>query len=151
MRHYRPDLIEMVMEKLTPEFLRVGILSQKFEGKTGSVEPWYGSAYNAHKIDASLIEMWNSVELIPELSIPKPNEFIPTDFSIVSKPEGEMAKTPVLIEVCVESGDMLSGMQWFIILYTLYLVQDTPMTKVWYKQDDTFFVPKASLCFKISR
>lgn len=104
MRHYRPDLIEMVMEKLTPEFLRFGIFSQKFEGKTGLVEPWYSSAYNAHKIDASLIKTWSSVELIPELSLPRPNEFIPTDFSIVSRPEGEMAKTPVLIEVCVESG-----------------------------------------------
>ena len=29
--------------------------------------------------------------------------------------------------------------------------QDTPMTKVWYKQDDTFFVPRACINLKISR
>jgi insulysin len=100
MCHYRPDLIEMVMEKLVPEYLRLGILSQKFKGKTDLVEPWYGSAYSVHRIDAHLIEMWSAVEPIPELCLPKPNEFIPTDFSIVSKPK-EMAKTPVLIKVCV--------------------------------------------------
>lgn len=33
---------------------------------------------------------------------------------------------------------------------TIYITQDTPMTKVWYKQDDTFFLPKACLYFRIS-
>jgi len=28
--------------------------------------------------------------------------------------------------------------------------QDTPMMKVWYKQDDTFFTPKACLYFMIT-
>ena len=103
LRHYRPDLIEMVMKNLTSEFVRVGFLSQKFEGKTDLVEPWYGSAYSACKIDADLIAKWSSVEPIPELSLPKPNEFIPTDFCIVPKPDGEMAKTPVLIQVYEQS------------------------------------------------
>ena len=32
-----------------------------------------------------------------------------------------------------------------------YAPQDTPMTKVWYKQDDTFFVPRVCINLKISR
>ncbi len=91
----------MVMEHLQPKFLRFGLLSQKFEGRTNCVEPWYGSAYNSRKIDADVIEGWGSVEPIPELFLPKPNEFIPTDFTLVPKLEVEMPKTPVLIMVCV--------------------------------------------------
>lgn len=90
------------MKNLTPEFVRIGFLSQKFEGKTNLLEPWYSSAYNARKIDSSLIAKWSCVEPIPELSLPKPNEFIPTDFSIVPKLDGKMSKTPVLIQVCVQ-------------------------------------------------
>lgn len=88
LRVYRPDLIEMVLEKLRPKFVRVGILSQKFEGKTDLVEPWYGSAYSARKIDPNVVELWSSVQPVPELHLPKPNEFIPTEFTIVSKPVG---------------------------------------------------------------
>ena len=29
-------------------------------------------------------------------------------------------------------------------------VQDSEMSKVWYKQDDTFSLPKACLCFLLS-
>lgn len=100
------------MDNLQPKFLRFGVLSQKFEGKTDRVEPWYGSAFSVRKIDAGLIEMWSSVETIPELFLPKPNEFIPTDFSVVSKPKGEMPKLPVLIKVGVpDSGKGLSAHQ----------------------------------------
>ena len=100
MRQYRPDLIDMIMTRLRPQYVRLGLLSQSFEGKTELTEQWYKSAYNARKIDPSLIEKWSAVEPIPELHLPLPNEFIPTDFAIVPKPEGEeLPKTPVLIRV----------------------------------------------------
>ena len=100
-RHYRPDLIEMVLEQLQPKYVRLGVLSQKFKGTTDQVEPWYGSAYSARKIDPQLVELWTSAEPIPELHLPKPNEFIPTDFTIVPRPaEGEeFPAVPVLIKV----------------------------------------------------
>ena len=101
MRKYRPDLIETVMECLRPELVRVGVINQRFRDKTELVEPWYGSAYNAHKIDPELIETWRLARPVPELHLPLPNEFIPTDFAIVPRLEGEEAtpNTPVLISV----------------------------------------------------
>ena len=106
---YRPDLIEMVLEKLRPHCVRIGFLSKKFEGKTTLVEPWYSSGYNARKIESKLIEVWSNTQPVPELHLPQPNEFIPTDFTIVSRPEngGEGREDdddgrpmiPVLIEV----------------------------------------------------
>ena len=100
MRKYRPDLVNMVLDKLKPQFIRVGVISQKFQDKTSLVEPWYGSAYNARKINPELIELWSSVHPIPELHLPEPNEFIPTDFTITPRPVGEeMQKRPVLIMV----------------------------------------------------
>lgn len=103
LRSYRPELIEMVLNHLQPKCVRLGILSQKFDGKTSLIEPWYGSAYNARKIDPTLISAWSAVEPIPELCLPKPNEFIPTDFTIVPKLcAQEMPKTPVLIKVTTQ-------------------------------------------------
>ncbi len=100
LRTYRPDLIEMVLDKLRPRYARVGWLSQKFKGKTDLVERWYGSEYNSRKIDPALVESWKSVEPCPHLHLPKPNEFIPTDFSLVPPPVAEeMPKRPVIIKV----------------------------------------------------
>ena len=90
----------MVLSKLHPQFVRVGVLSQKFEGKTDLVEPWYGSAYNTRKIEPELIDLWSRVQSIPELHLPGCNEFIPTDFEIVPKPsDRDLPKKPELIKV----------------------------------------------------
>lgn len=91
----------MVLERLRPKFLRLGVISQKFQGETEFIEPWYGSSYNARKIDPKLIESWSVVQSIPEFHLPEPNVFIPTDFMIVPKPEDseEMPRVPVLIVV----------------------------------------------------
>ena len=86
MRAYRPDLINMVVEKLSPHHVRIGFLSKRFEGKTTLVEPWYSSHYNTHKIEPTLIEAWTNAQPIPELSLPQRNDFIPTDFTIL--PQG---------------------------------------------------------------
>lgn len=91
----------MVLDKLRPQYIRMGVLSQKFKGSTDLVEPWYGSAYSARKIDPQLVELWESAEPIPQLHLPKPNEFIPTDFTLVPRPaEGEeLPALPALIKV----------------------------------------------------
>lgn len=37
------------------------------------------------------------------------------------------------------------------LLFGVYCFQDTAMSKVWFKQDDKFFLPKACLNFEFFR
>ena len=43
---YKPELIDMVLEKLTPDQVRVAVIGKKFEGKTDKTEKWYGTNYS---------------------------------------------------------------------------------------------------------
>ena len=81
---------------------RVCVASKAFEGSTTLIEPWYGSGYNSRKISPDLIALWNSAVPPEDLHLPPVNEFIPTDFSLVStKCTEEDPAIPVLIKVLV--------------------------------------------------
>ena len=99
MREFRPDLIKQLLGHLRPQTCRVVVIGQKFKGTTTQKEPWYGSDYNIRKIDPKLIEKWSEVERNENLFLPTPNEFIPTDFSLVPPLQGDAPKVPMLIQV----------------------------------------------------
>ncbi|XP_033468874.2 insulin-degrading enzyme isoform X2 [Epinephelus lanceolatus] len=119
---FRPDLIEMVLDKLRPEHVRVAVVSKSFEGQTDKTEEWYGTQYKQEAISAESIEKWASADLNGKFKLPMKNEFIPTNFEIYPL-EKDSPSVPTLIK-------------------------DTAMSKVWFKQDDKFFLPKACLNFE---
>ena len=47
---YRPELIEMVLDRLTPESVRIAVVGKKFEGSTDRTEKWYGTQYRLTSI-----------------------------------------------------------------------------------------------------
>ena len=47
---YRPELIEMVLDRLTPDSVRIAVVGKKFEGQTDRVEKWYGTNYSLSPI-----------------------------------------------------------------------------------------------------
>ncbi|KAK9157292.1 hypothetical protein Scep_003866 [Stephania cephalantha] len=53
---FSPSTIQMVLETLTPENVRIFWESKKFEGHTNMVEPWYGTAYSVMQLTDSLIQ-----------------------------------------------------------------------------------------------
>ncbi|KAK2572345.1 Insulin-degrading enzyme [Acropora cervicornis] len=73
---------------------------------------------------ARCLHEWNNVSLNPSLQLPVENEFIPTDFTIRGRPE--------------DSSPIPS------------LIKDGPLLKAWFKQDDTFNLPKACMLFEIT-
>ncbi|CAA6659152.1 unnamed protein product [Spirodela intermedia] len=81
---YVPSTIQMVLDCLMPENVRIFWGSKKFEGYTDLVEPWYGTAYSVEKNSASLFRYIQWVKKAPEeyLDLPAPNVFVPTDFTI---------------------------------------------------------------------
>uniref|UniRef100_A0A8C4YMS4 Insulin-degrading enzyme n=1 Tax=Gopherus evgoodei TaxID=1825980 RepID=A0A8C4YMS4_9SAUR len=118
LEEFRPDLIEMVLDKLRPENVRVAIVSKSFEGKTDRTEEWYGTQYKQEAISDEVIQKWQNADLNGKFKLPMKNEFIPTNFEILPL-EKDAPQYPALIK-------------------------DTAMSKLWFKQDDKFFLPKAS-------
>uniref|UniRef100_A0A4W5RA02 Insulin-degrading enzyme n=2 Tax=Hucho hucho TaxID=62062 RepID=A0A4W5RA02_9TELE len=119
---FRPDLIEMVLDKLRPEYVRVAVVSKSFEGQTDKTEGWYGTHYKQEPISEEVIKKWGNADLNGKFKLPMKNEFIPTSFEIYPL-EKDSPSAPTLIK-------------------------DTAMSKVWFKQDDKFFLPKACLNFE---
>ncbi len=99
---FRPDLIQLVLDRLDPRYVRVGVASQCYDGQTSCTEPWYNSQYNVKKIGPASIDLWSAASPIEELHLPAINEFIPTDFDLVplNKDCTEVSAVPKLIMVC---------------------------------------------------
>ncbi|XP_031485488.1 nardilysin-like isoform X2 [Nymphaea colorata] len=122
-------LVEHVLSFLTPDNMRIDILTKSFKKKSLSVqyEPWFGSAYGNEAIPPSLICLWRDPpELEPSLHLPAKNEFIPYNFSLRSE-----SKNLVDMDLpkCI-----LDGLK----------------VKFWYKLDKTFNVPRANTYFLIT-
>ncbi|KAJ8667813.1 hypothetical protein QAD02_009476 [Eretmocerus hayati] len=117
---WRPDLIKELESCFVPEKARIHVVAKAYEAEANSVEPWYGTKYKKEKIPEELIQKWNNVGLNEAFHLPDKNEFIPTKFEI--KPHDKVDKFPVISEV-------------------------TPFVRMWFKQDDEFLVPKATMTF----
>ncbi|RDB21223.1 hypothetical protein Hypma_011756 [Hypsizygus marmoreus] len=85
---------------------------------TWEKEPWYGTDYRVERFDEQLIKEAGVPNGIPELFLPGPNEFIPTNLNVEKRVVNEPLKRP-------------------------HLIRETPLSILWHKKDDRFFVPKA--------
>lgn len=113
---WRPDLIEDVLERLNPENCRITIIGQKIADKCTETEKWYNTKYHSEKIDKSTIEEWKSCGINETLQLPEPNLFIPSDFSLLP----------------LDTEEKIHPM----------IIHDTPLIRVWHKQDNEFLKPK---------
>lgn len=111
-----PKTIEMMLDELRPDSVRIFWESKSFEGCTDSVEPWYGTKYSVQKLALSTIQQW--IEKCPEadLHLPIPNIFIPTDLTL--KQVSDNVQYPTLL-------------------------RKSAFSRLWYKPDTMFFMPKA--------
>ncbi|KAF7969517.1 hypothetical protein HWV62_27003 [Athelia sp. TMB] len=88
-----------------------------------SKEPIYGTDYKVEKLDAELIKEAQHND-IPELFLPGPNEFMPTNLDVDKRDVAEPAPRP-------------------------HLIRETPLSSLWHKKDDQFWVPKAHVIIEI--
>ncbi|KAL5021570.1 hypothetical protein ScPMuIL_000725 [Solemya velum] len=121
---FRPDLINMVLERLTPENMRIAVVAKKFEGRTDQKEKWYGTDYKLEKIPEDKMQLWRNCGVHENLKLPGENEFIPTNFDLVPK----MATENSFPE----------------------MIKDTALIRLWFKQDNKFFLPKACVNFELT-
>lgn len=152
---WRPDLIQNLMDDLVPEKCRIVVVGQKVEPICNEIEYWYGTKYRSESISDDVIEVnliplhfyhlnvthhrnfvsliwffcfffqsWKNCGINENLHFPMPNPFIPTDFDLCAS-ESEVKLYPVILH-------------------------DTPIMRVWYKQDTEFKKPKTIMNFDFS-
>ncbi|KAJ3571053.1 hypothetical protein NP233_g3999 [Leucocoprinus birnbaumii] len=81
-------------------------------------EPWYGTRYNVTRFGENFIDQAEAANDIPELFLPGPNAFIPSNLDVDRRQISEPLKRP-------------------------HMIRQTPLTTLWHKKDDRFWIPKA--------
>ena len=76
--------IKQLIDLMTPERVRVQVISKEFEGKTDRNERWYETPYSEERISDELLNEWENPSFTSpdHLHLPKPNDFIPSDFQL---------------------------------------------------------------------
>ncbi|NOQ17368.1 MAG: hypothetical protein GQ581_09950, partial [Methyloprofundus sp.] len=93
MEQYKPALIQQLISQLTPA--RVLIALSTKDVNTNKTEANYQVDYTIDKITPELIQRWSSSSISPELKLPTPNPFIPTQLAL--KADDNAQKHPELI------------------------------------------------------
>ncbi|CAF0723441.1 unnamed protein product [Adineta steineri] len=125
-REFRPDLIiEELNDYLIPSKMRVFLASKEFTSIATETEKWFGTQYKQEYLPEELIKKCETCELIPELHLPKPNEFIPTDFQLFSK-EKHTSRPQLPIKI-----------------------KENEFCRLFYGEDTFYRLPKAYLYFEL--
>lgn len=105
-------------------------------------EPWYGTKYFVERFSEDFVSKVRAIQNvmqqqlnffqarepndIPELYLPERNEFLPENLDVDKRDVAYPAKRP-------------------------HLIRETPLSQVWHKKDDQYWVPKAQVCIDIRR
>lgn len=144
MLDWKPEVVTAFMKCLSPANVRIDVLSHKFstagapeseaEAFLGIVldrtEPRFGTPYTVVPLPDATVTAWATTEPHATLHLPARNPFIPSDFSLKPAPS-DPAMYPAV-------------------------VAQTDTSRLWFKQDATFMLPKTMLyafvyspiCFK---
>lgn len=115
LRKYDPELIMQYTNILTPENSRITVISKDVE--IDSKEKWYGTEYSVIDYPKEFLDKLKKSGLNPHLHLPRPNEFISTNFQVIKQESAEPLLEPLLLK-------------------------DDYCSKLWYKKDDTFWAPR---------
>lgn len=125
-RKFDPEGIVHAMQFLKDDNFRLMIVAQDYPGDWDQKEKWYGTDYKVQKFPVEIKEEFRQALSAPaserpeELYLPHRNEFIPTRLDVEKVEVAEPAKTPKLLR------------------------NDDKM-RLWWKKDDSFWVPKANI------
>ena len=115
------------------------VVAKAYTGSTKETEPWYGTAFNKRKITPAELAALEGVTpsslpsspSVPALTLhlPKPNDFIPSDFTLVTPAVGGGG----------EGGK--AGVAGGLLPYPLK-EEEGGNRRLWYKHDNVFKQPK---------
>jgi insulysin len=127
---YNQEAIEHHLNELTADKMFMMTVGKEYQSKCDLTEKWYGTKYGLHAIEPVVIEKFNQVQNMSitelgsicnemKLSLPKKNDFLPENLSLLPKSTLE-SKNPEMVQ---------SG--------------------TFFKQDSVFKIPKAKAAFAI--
>ena len=125
-RTFDPKAIVNAMQFLREDNFRLMVVSQDHPGDWNEKEKWYGTDYKVQKIPIEVQESLRNAltasagDRPTDLYLPKRNEFIPTKLDVEKSDTKEPAKTPKLL-------------------------RNDDVMRLWWKKDDSFWVPKANV------
>lgn len=125
---FQPDLITKILNSLTPRNFRYFLASHTFRNQTNTHKvDHFGAEYKSERIPETLIRDWEQVKYNDKLFLPHKNLFIPEALKIVvPRRVAQKANRKTTKNIAA-------------------LIRDTPFSRVWFKADDTFYVPKTSM------
>ena len=124
MLEYSPNTIEKLLSYLTPEKMKITVVSKKYKPITDRIEKWYGTEYNIKFLKKVTLQKFNSCGLNEEaFKLPRKNPFIPSNLKLIDQniPDSMYPQ----------------------------LVYSTPLVRLGYKKDSKFLLPKVYLKFEI--
>lgn len=129
-RGNEPEIIQQFIDELQVDTWVGRIVTQDLSvvpgGAFTQTERWYGTQYHVAPVSPALLDrLRNGLELHPELHMPLPNEYLPKDFETHKVDTPEPLTHPSLIK-------------------------HTPLTRLWHKKDDIFWVPKVNIHFRFT-
>ncbi|KAK9470594.1 Metalloenzyme, LuxS/M16 peptidase-like protein [Dipodascopsis tothii] len=114
---YDAALIDACAQHLSDRAFNVDIVSQDFPGTWDQTERWYGTEYRVEPVDDALLAAIRAAPAVDALRLPDPNDFIATDFAVAKRPVDRPASAPALL-------------------------RSDKAARLWYKKDDSFWVPE---------
>lgn len=126
LRKFDPEAIKKAFSYLREDNFKLIIVAQDYPGDWDTKEKWYGTEYKVEDVPQGFMAgIRSALESTPktrlsELHMPHRNEFVPTRLSVEKKEVSEPAKTPKLI-------------------------RHDDHVRLWFKKDDRFWVPKATV------
>lgn len=123
MSEYNPDIIQTILDYFTPANVRINKIAKIYEKDCTKTEPIYGIKYHQEKLSSETIVKISTINVNGNFALPKPNNFIPRNFDL----QQLLSETdhPEVIEETIHS-------------------------KVWFKQDKEFLMPKSLINLKLS-
>ncbi|CAG2172600.1 unnamed protein product, partial [Oppiella nova] len=121
---FRPDLITDLLNHLTPDRMRVTVVSKQFTTIADQTEKWFSTQYTQQDILPEKIQKWLNIGFNDNLALPPPNDFIPYDFSLKTI-DDNVKQMPQMI-------------------------RNTEFSRVWHLQDNQYRTPKAYYKFKLT-
>ncbi|KAL5340647.1 Metalloenzyme, LuxS/M16 peptidase-like protein [Aspergillus crustosus] len=126
LRKFDPEGIKNAFSYLRADNFKLTVVAQDYPGDWNTKEKWYGTEYKVEDVPKDFLAEIRAAlgttpeSRLPELHIPHKNEFVPTRLSVEKKEVSEPAKTPKLI-------------------------RHDDHVRLWFKKDDRFWVPKATV------
>lgn len=130
LRDWDPELVKEQVQGLTAEQCRITVASKEpVDGLEWNLkEQWYGTRYRLEPFGPELLSGPSEGDLSKDLFLPKPNSFIPSNLNVLG--DRNKTKDPTRRPLCIRQNALM---------------------RLWHKQDDRWWVPRAAVSLYIKK